>query len=405
MQIAAPVGIASQNINGARSIQADTTLVLGQSVQHGASKPSGPAPAAVGNVPASKVVTLTNEESKPQPLPQQQQQQANFGPPAAAQAQQEEAGLPPLQPLKPGSPPLSPPPPPDPALTPPSNERAVAAEAVGKVLAAWSQKTLVPDDEVAAPVDGSKASATGPASGSSSSGGITVTDVKTGSQLDVASLPPPTHQSSLSTLGGALSSGRALAGTGEVIVDGLRRMRGAQKSIVIPPGKATFHDQFLAEIPARKALGKILEEYFGGDKAAPERRTSNAAGHHSHEKSDTAIHPADIVIGTFYKPVGKFGHFRCDYGTYLHANRWRYASIHGYQYDIGTEELDPTRPLAWQKVLWVMKWLRKVRVTQVQQSERMMSHSAILVYITSGLCLSSPPPHCSLFAGQMGADD
>jgi hypothetical protein len=39
----------------------------------------------------------------------------------------------------------------------------------------------------------------------------------------------------------------------------------------------------------------------------------------------------------------------CDFSAYLHANRYAYAAVHGYAYDVDPVVYDPSRPLPWQK--------------------------------------------------------
>lgn len=139
--------------------------------------------------------------------------------------------------------------------------------------------------------------------------------------------PPPAPKQGL---GARLNS--ALVAAGGKLAAGLRRMRGSKRAIAIPTPIPGPHDVIVPEEPARAALASVLARFW------PDKEPAGGplVPHHAHSPTEgDAVHPADILVGTFYSPTGKFAAFPraggCDYGAYLHANRWRYASIHGYQ--------------------------------------------------------------------------
>lgn len=70
--------------------------------------------------------------------------------------------------------------------------------------------------------------------------------------------------------------------------------------------------------------------------------------------------PSDILILTLYHPVQKFAQFAaCDYGAYLHANRFAFATKFGYQYLIDSDTHDSSRPRSWRKVLALARALTR----------------------------------------------
>ena len=72
------------------------------------------------------------------------------------------------------------------------------------------------------------------------------------------------------------------------------------------------------------------------------------------------LRPSDFLIVTLYQPVGKFARFAaCDYGAYLHANRFAFAATFGYQYLLDADTHDATRPRSWRKVLALARALTR----------------------------------------------
>jgi hypothetical protein len=66
-----------------------------------------------------------------------------------------------------------------------------------------------------------------------------------------------------------------------------------------------------------------------------------------------------LLVGTYYINAEKFlSLFRqgCDYGALLRTNRKQYAAKRGYGSVIETENLAPSRPHAWGKLLALLKW-------------------------------------------------
>lgn len=199
-----------------------------------------------------------------------------------------------------------------------------------------------------------------------------------GEAVDAGAIPagePPPPLDRQSALGKLRAAVAALAkSAGSSIAGGLRRANPAKRHIPMPePNQAG--DVFGNDQKARSVLQEVIDKHWPPKAlgAGYQMDALPVAGH-AHADGDATVHPADILVATYYTPTAKFGHFKgCDYSSYLHANRWRYASRHGYQYDIGTQVLDESRPLPWQKVLWLTRWLGRAKWVLLVDADALIS--------------------------------